>query len=534
MLGVFQTSTPVVGAGFFNRKPELDQVAQAIARLSAGSPHWLAILGPRKIGRTSLVLEAARRADSLPVLVVALDLQEHDPCAPRIFRRLILRLLDAALGAEIGESLERLMDSPAAYRRALLRSDALAQLPAGLRSELLELADGAAVNDRLHEWLEVPERLANALGLRFVIAMDEFQELEVVARRQRGLFGQLRSIWQRHRRVAYFISGSARSMLLALIARDNSPFFQHFAIVDLAPFERNSAIELLRRSAGGESGISQGIAERAVSIIGGHPFYLQLLGETLVQGVRAPTEADLKDALQSLLFSPYGRLALFFENAKRHLVGRSTSLSATLDVLANGPLTLTEVATRIHTSTGATASYIARLKDAVTRTADGHYALADPTFALWLLWKRPGEGTLVPTSVIGDTAEQAVARMLAAMGFDLVYRSRVSRGAFDLLATREGTLLGIQVKRSKVPLSFTKQQWSRLEAEAHRLHWAWVVAAETADGSIQVLDPGRAMKDRVVRLGHDAVIDNLLLWLDGASYAANRPGTARSQARQTR
>jgi hypothetical protein len=128
--------------------------------------------------------------------------------------------------------------------------------------------------------------------------------------------------------------------------------------------------------------ISQEIAQKAVGIIGGHPFYLQLLGETLMQDLRAPTEVDLKDALQSLLFSPYGRLALFFENEMQRLVGRSTFLAATLDALANGPMTLTEVASRIRTSTGATVGYLERLKDAVTRTADERYALADPTFAL--------------------------------------------------------------------------------------------------------------------------------------------------------
>jgi hypothetical protein len=67
------------------------------------------VVGLRKIGKTSLVLEAARRADSTSVRVVALDVQEQVPASPQIFCRLILRVLDAALGAELGESLERLM-----------------------------------------------------------------------------------------------------------------------------------------------------------------------------------------------------------------------------------------------------------------------------------------------------------------------------------------------------------------------------------------------------------------------------------------
>lgn len=38
-----------------------------------------------------------------------MDVQEQGPVSPQIFLRLILHVVDAALGAELGESLERLM-----------------------------------------------------------------------------------------------------------------------------------------------------------------------------------------------------------------------------------------------------------------------------------------------------------------------------------------------------------------------------------------------------------------------------------------
>ena len=48
--------------------------------------------------------------------------------------------------------------------------------------------------------------------------------------------------------------------------------------------------------------------------------------------------------------------------------------------------------------------------------------------------------------------ERVVAEHLARSGFELVYQSRGSRGAFDLLATRGAQQLGVQVKRSPLPL----------------------------------------------------------------------------------
>jgi hypothetical protein len=115
--------------------------------------------------------------------------------------------------------------------------------------------------------------------------------------------------------------------------------------------------------------------------------------------------------------------------------------------------------------------------------------------------------------VIGDEAEIAVAEHLSALGFDLVYQSKASRGAFDLLAIRGPDQLGVQVKRAAPPLRFAKREWSRMEADAARWGWRWAIAA--FDGStVRVLDPSRAVVGREVRLAEAAVIDNVLRWID--------------------
>lgn len=53
----------------------------------------------------------------------------------------------------------------------------------------------------------------------------------------------------------------------------------------------------------------------------------------------------------------------------------------------------------------------------------GNYRLDDAVFGLWLRWRSPA-GAAVPMTVVGSEAEQAVARALARLGFDLVYQSR--------------------------------------------------------------------------------------------------------------
>src|SRR5438034_1123204 len=81
-------------------------------------------------------------------------------------------------------------------------------LAADLRELLLGLRDFKLSSDVLRGCLQVPERLANALGLHIVVAIDEFQELAELRVGHRGgeVLPMMRSIWQHHRRVAYVIS----------------------------------------------------------------------------------------------------------------------------------------------------------------------------------------------------------------------------------------------------------------------------------------------------------------------------------------
>lgn len=70
-------------------------------------------------------------------------------------------------------------------------------------------------------------------------------------------------------------------------------------------------------------------------------------------------------------------------------------------------------------------------------------------------------------------------------------RSSPSRGAFDLLATRGATQLGVQVKRSPLPLRFAAPEWKRMAADAN---------------------PEKVRRGKELRLGGAAAIESLVEW----------------------
>jgi hypothetical protein len=95
--------------------------------------------------------------------------------------------------------------------------------------------------------------------------------------------------------------------------------------------------------------------------------------------------------------------------------------------------------------------------------------------------------------VLGDEAEQVVAEKLALMGFNLVYQ------------------------RAALPAGFRKAEWGRMEAEARRLGWRWLVAAVTPppESEVHLLDPARVRTaPRGLLLPGTAAIANVLTWLD--------------------
>ena len=521
---MFHASVPVTADAFHDREEALATLEHLLVRLGAGAPSWLCILGPRKVGKTSLLLEVARRTTNPAVEFAILDLFEVTPLSLEIFRRLALRVLDAALIHELGVSLEALADRPALFRAELQRSRRFGGVPAALRAEILELPERPMDDALVRFCLDLPEKLAAAFNITMLVALDEFQELgrTFPGRKPGELLPLVRSLWQRHRRVAYVISGSERTMLTELVTKEHSPFFQHFSLMEIGPFARPHAVALLTRAAPEDRPIPPDIAGRAVDLIGGNPFYLQLFGETLTSSPPPYDEPALKDAIQTLVFSRTGRLALYFENELDRLVGRSTYLAAVLETLSEGPRRLNDIARAIHTTPGGTVRYLARLGDAITREGP-LYRLSDPTFALWVRWRKPG-GTVIPMTLIGDEAEQTIAAHLARTGFELVYQSRASRGAFDLVAIRGAHQLGVQVKRAPLPVRFTTAAFNRMKAEGKRFGWHWVVAVVTPDGRTALLDPKKARTTPTgVTLGDTAAIQNLPLWLDAKSSPRKPP-----------
>lgn len=484
----FETSNPVSGNSFINRQDQLDELILSAQRLKKQSRSWYALIGQRKIGKSSLIREFKARVSD-EYLCLEVDCWNSTRNAYDFFIEYIVQLLDnylikASLAAQTGLLKPVLFDpNESAMVSAKLQMLSIEAINKGLL--LLQRLKRREVSSHLFEAvIDLPQVFSEETDEKLIVIFDEFQELrnlskfKVIKEEIGEIFPLLRACWQNHVNVNYIISGSKITMLRELLFNQSEPFYQHFHLMQISEFSIKDAILLLQTlSADSGREIPVILCEKIVDILGGNPFYLQVTGEELCKEEQID-EHVFKVVLQELVFNRTGRLSIYFQNLFERVVSKSGMLESALLCLST-PKNLTEIAKQLEMPTGTANAIVSRLlkEDVIVKTDDKQYLIPDKAFALWL--KSNTElGKILSPLVLGDETEKLIARTLAQTGFTLVYQSKASRGAFDLLAIANTTFIGIQCKKATLPYYLPSKEYEKMNFWAKKLSWIPLLALE--------------------------------------------------------
>lgn len=194
-------------------------VATTVDRLLDGQN--LLVAGPRRIGKTSVVLEALRRLRRKGALTAYLDC-----LGVTSLRGLGEKLADA--------SLHSVTAVPRAFEQARLIAAGAAPSVRVRYADLeaaVELAREQNEQRFFEGALELPQSLAARSGKRVVVALDEFQAVSRLAPRVLDI---MRARLQAHRSVAYVFLGSEAGILQSLFTTKSEPFYRFAVAHDLA------------------------------------------------------------------------------------------------------------------------------------------------------------------------------------------------------------------------------------------------------------------------------------------------------------
>jgi AAA+ ATPase superfamily predicted ATPase len=226
----------------------------------------------------------------------------------------------------------------------------------------------------LTDVFEYANKISEASGRKVVIIIDEFQHIIEYKKFSdlKNILDVIRAILERRKNVSFIVSGSRIHYLRNILAEGGSPLFGHFIILEIKELAKNYAVELFLKS---QPAASKQDAERAFDLVGGHPFYLVMLGHAYKK-----TES-LTDTYQELLTSTTGALYIYVNYIVTEDLGsdyKSTAYWKILVSLSTGEKTVSDIAKDASLKMTGLPKFLTKLieYDLVQKT-EGKYSITD-------------------------------------------------------------------------------------------------------------------------------------------------------------
>ena len=291
---------------FWDRKEELENV---IWHVKAGQN--LVISAPRRMGKTTLILEALRRI-------------RHEgnflTCYVDLFlvstkREFAEKLITAVLETKKMQGLiQKAKKSIAEFLKSVKVGTKIDDWEV-----VIELAQNSGDDDELcTKAVEFPERFAHRTGKKIVVAVDEFGEIKRISKRgdEDSLLKKMRAVIQRQKRTVWIFSGSKETIMREIFSERSSAFFRFGKFMEIGYLDEEECVERITEKLKKLGLGSREDAEEIVKITRGHPYDTLLLAQELVRLRMRSREARVKDALMSALESERGTYLVMWDNLR--------------------------------------------------------------------------------------------------------------------------------------------------------------------------------------------------------------------------
>lgn len=386
----FEAGDPVVEELFFNREQIVKEFGISLGSLKAGTHQDLALIAPRRYGKSSLLLKVKKILEKQGIAVVYFDCSKVYPFTlQETLERYLAEILRAFSRAGNWKTIPaRITEAVQGIPEAI--SEVVSQLVSKVGVEMgdfltlwLETRKRKKdIGNMLDKTIELPENIAKKTGIKMVILLDEFQLLSKFGT---PFFWALRSRMQLHRNVAYAIAGSAVGMMKDIVGSKKSAFYNMFMIRTLEPFTEKDAQLFLRKQfkkvgMDTRKDALQTFLRKTNRI----PFYLQWLG---LHCYYLTLQTNTKTLTTEMVEKAYRQGLKAVPPFEREFTGLSDGQKRILiDMAQKGLSRPVELANEIGSREANVIRDLRRLVDYgyVEKPAEGSYQILDPVFADWL------------------------------------------------------------------------------------------------------------------------------------------------------
>lgn len=335
------------------------------------------IISPRRWGKTSLVHKAAQRLEladkNIHICQIDIFNCRTEEQFYKIYANTILKAGTSAWD-----------DFIAAAKKYLGKFIPLVSLSDG--SQSYEFSFGIDFRDTkfsYDEILDLPEVMAKETGKKFIVCIDEFQNINEYED-PLGFQRKLRSHWQKHTSVGYCLYGSKRHMLLNIFNSYEMPFYKFGDVLFLQKIKEKDWTEFIsKRFSDTKKSISDNLCANIVELTKGHPYYTQQLSQQVwLRTAKNCSQQIIEEAFQGLV----GQLSLLFTNILDSLTPKQISF---LIAVANQESNFSSKAVLAKYQLGTSAN-IKNLKkatlekDLIDILPEEKIEMQDPIFEYWL------------------------------------------------------------------------------------------------------------------------------------------------------
>ena len=311
----FKYGTTVDKPFFFDREVEQKRIVDV---LQGGNN--LVLFAPRRYGKTSLVLRAAKELLNRGYRCVYFDFMTVYSRESFIegYTRAILRTSIESNWQKILATFSSMLKG---IRPAITLNDQ-GQPELTLNFEEQQISDQS-----LESVLDLPETHA-APEKPMIVIFDEFQDIHKL--NGESFENLLRSRIQHHKNVHYLFLGSRTHLLSDMFNNKNRPFYQSALTMSLGPLPEHETIRFIsERFATGQQTIAEGTIELIIQKAASIPYYIQFLAAEIWQYSRnhaVPVTDDLVETCAEQILTL--KKDYYYELFDRHSVYQKKVLHA--------------------------------------------------------------------------------------------------------------------------------------------------------------------------------------------------------------
>ena len=388
----FAYGVPVSGEYFVGRGRTLDRIDMLVAGAQRGAINHMLLLGPRRAGKSSILLCVANRLANEPGVVPVIVNVAGVPSK----RRLASLYMKAVSDAYVRKAGNRA--PPGRIMRAVGGgSEGLADRAEGVEVPVAEYARFAVKlpasatdeDELVEDALAYPNVLGADGNMLFVVMIDEFQDILAWGA---PFLSMMRRVIQAQKSATYIFSGSAPSALSGMIHDPGAPFYRQLHDMRVAPLDEGEVGGFLtRRFTVVDIEPEADALDLIYELSGGLPDYVQRLAfasylRCIEEGKSAVARADIERAYPDMLAQIGGDFEAQFGAA-------SPMEREVLIALAHSRNRAGLIARALQAPTSSIPRTLGRLmaKDLVEKQPDRRYRIADGVFADWIAQRYNGD-----------------------------------------------------------------------------------------------------------------------------------------------